>query len=670
MRRTWGLDSFGHRDLAAKTATLTAAASIGSTFAPNLLPRKPLDQAIATGVSASISYGVANLTQSFIDGLSRRIAPGRDRAPTESRKYLNSIANITAIGAGLALQRVFAPRKGEPLKRASVRTFGAELTSSGIAGLGITAVVGAAEEVMRRRGGQLHPVIFPLGFVVGGAISAAEIVWYRRHQEGSPPLVNSLAQGLLVMTGVSALGIGETKLARGVAVVIRRGAPGLSLLAEPIGHAVGLGLMGGGIYAALEVVYRKAEHGGAAIEAAYSEPPTAPSVSGGPDSVVPWDSLSREGRRFVNMVLSPEAITEVTGRPAQYPVRAFVGLDSAPTVDARVAMTMQELEKLGAFNKKVLCLSSPTGTGYINYVSTETMEYLTDGDCATVGIQYSLRPSFMSLDRVKLGREQNRALLHAINGRLMGIPAEQRPKLVAIGESLGAFTMQDSFLHEGTGGLHRAGVHKALFLGTPAESKWAEQWRLDPERYDPDGEVVEVANYDEWLALTDETRANANYVLLSHHEDPITKFSPALIVQEPTWLADGPTRSPAVPKGVRWHPFTTFVLTLVDMKNATDVVPGVFEARGHDYRADLARFTSLAFDLPASEEEIGKIETALRKRELVWAERRLVAEQFAQAREAVARQMHSWGANGELLPSGSSGLMAMSGGALGSGSGS
>jgi hypothetical protein len=31
-------------------------------------------------------------------------------------------------------------------------------------------------------------------------------------------------------------------------------------------------------------------------------------------------------------------------------------------------------------------------------------------------LQYSLRPSFLSLDRVGMGREQNRALLHAWNG--------------------------------------------------------------------------------------------------------------------------------------------------------------------------------------------------------------------------------------------------------------
>lgn len=39
-----------------------------------------------------------------------------------------------------------------------------------------------------------------------------------------------------------------------------------------------------------------------------------------------------------------------------------------------------------------------------------------------------------------------------------------------------------------------------MFLGTPARSKWARQWRLDPKKTDPDGEVAEVASYAEWLA--------------------------------------------------------------------------------------------------------------------------------------------------------------------------
>ena len=638
------------RDLAERTAAFAAAASVGRTFAPSLLPRGPIDQAVATGISASLSYGIATLTQSTIDSIARKFAIGPERQPVESRKYLAAIANATALTAGFAITKAFPEQRGEPMKRATIRTAGDELVRNGSTGLLITALTGGAEAVSRRYGGRVHPAVIPFGFLVGGFISAAEISWFRRHQEDAPPLAKSLGQGLLVMTGVSVLAYGETALARGVATTVRKVAPGLSLLAEPIGHSAGLGLLIGGVGIGMEYVYRQAETGGSAIEAAYDKAPTEPGVSGGPVSHVDWTTLSREGRRFVNMVLTPQHITDVTGKPAQPPVRAFVGLESGPTVDARVALALDELETLGAFERKVLCLVSPTGTGYVNYVTAESMEYLTSGDCATISMQYSLRPSFMSLDRVALGREQNRALLHAINGRLRGIPQDKRPEFVVFGESLGAWSMQDSFLHEGTIGMHRMDIERGLFIGTPAESKWAEQWRFDPDKYDPDHEVVEVASYDEWLELSEDVRQRTRFILLSHHEDPITKFSPSLIVQEPEWMSDGPKRSPAVPPGVKWEPFTTFVMTAVDLKNASNVVPGTFNALGHDYRSDLARFTNIAFNLGGTDEEIEAIEKALRERELKWAERRLVAEQVAQAREAVSRQLKSWGASVDSVP--------------------
>ena len=138
-------------------------------------------------------------------------------------------------------------------------------------------------------------------------------------------------------------------------------------------------------------------------------------------------------------------------------MRAFAGLASAPTEDARVDLVMEDLERLGAFERSVLCVASPTGSGYVNYVAVETLEYLTRGDCATVALQYSLRPSFLSLDRVAMGREQNRALFHALSWRLRAMPEDRRPRLVGFGESLGAHTIQDAFLYEGVAGLHRVG---------------------------------------------------------------------------------------------------------------------------------------------------------------------------------------------------------------------
>jgi hypothetical protein len=39
---------------------------------------------------------------------------------------------------------------------------------------------------------------------------------------------------------------------------------------------------------------------------------------------------------------------------------------------------------------------------------------------------------------------------------------------------------------------------------------------------------------------------------------------------------------------------------LVDMKNAANVVPGVFAAKGHDYRADLLPFFHAVLGLDAT----------------------------------------------------------------------
>ena len=52
------------------------------------------------------------------------------------------------------------------------------------------------------------------------------------------------------------------------------------------------------------------------------------------------------------------------------------------------------------------------------------------------------------------------------------------------------------------------------------------------------------------------------------------------------------------------------------MKNAANVIPGQFGAKGHDYRADLARFVRDVYALPASDEQLAAIEEALRANEL------------------------------------------------------
>jgi hypothetical protein len=64
---------------------------------------------------------------------------------------------------------------------------------------------------------------------------------------------------------------------------------------------------------------------------------------------------------------------------------------------------------------------------------------------------------------------------------------------------------------------------------------------------------------------------------------------------------------------MRWRPVTTFLQTLIDMKNAQ--VPGTYRAWAHDYRPDLARFVRDVYGLSASGDELVRIEQALEARE-------------------------------------------------------
>jgi uncharacterized membrane protein len=659
---------------AERTAALVLGATVGTSFGPGLLPRPGLDQALATGIVGATQHGLVMTSQSACAALARQFV--RDDGTPSGR--VRSLAAQAAVNAGLAVagvaaERLLAPRPGEPMRRALLRTAGRRATWVGLAGAALSAIAAADAAVGGRRPG-LRMLAAGGGLLAGAAVAGWQIHRYHVGEKAEadwlapatdpltgevatasavtperlplPPVARSLLLGAAVSVGLHGMAVAEGASARGLAAGLRRAVPGAGPVAGMVGHAAALGATVTGLVLAVEYLDRRAEAGGSAIDAAYTTPPEVETVSGGPASAVAWPSLSREGVRFVNLALTREEIADVTGVPVaqvKAPVRAFAGLASGPTVDVRVDMVMEDLARLGAFERSVLCVASPTGSGYVNYVAIETLEYLTKGDCATVALQYSLRPSFLSLDRVAMGREQNRALLHALEWRLRALPEGHRPRLVGFGESLGAHTMQDAFLHEGVSGLHRVGMDRALFLGTPAGSKWASQWRLDPDKADPDGEVAEVASYEEWLALPPADRARRRYVLLSHHEDPITRFEPALIVQQPGWLGPADGRPPGISHLASWYPLTTFVLTLMDVKNAMNVTPGTFFARGHDYRADLARMISEAYGLPATDAELLAIERALRRREAEWAQRRLVAEQLRRAKEAVQRQTKTWG---------------------------
>ena len=90
------------------------------------------------------------------------------------------------------------------------------------------------------------------------------------------------------------------------------------------------------------------------------------------------------------------------GEPARQPIRVYASLESAASSQERAELLLAEIDRTRALERSVFALFSPTGSGYVNYVATETLEYLTRGDCASAAIQYSVLPSALSLGKVHL----------------------------------------------------------------------------------------------------------------------------------------------------------------------------------------------------------------------------------------------------------------------------
>lgn len=642
---------------------LHASASVGPSFERSLLPRTTIQQAAATGVISALNYGITTTVQSLLEALADRVVKGLTDGAKAKRATVMT-ADLAVLGSSVLAMKFLSQRPDESLWRAGARTAAFRLATASATGAIAVSADGAVDVVTGddTPGSVSAPVVLVVGSALGTGIhlsrsrrlldTAADADQYGGAIR--PASLWEPIQGVVVGTGISAglymMSIVESATAEATGRILSWAVPGLAPASKAIGHAVTLASLGLAIERGIAFAYSKTETAGNAIEPAYRARPDSEHVSGGPRSTIDWDGIGREGRRFVNMALTAPEIEAVTGEPAMDPIRVFVGYESAVSPNARAYQAMEELEAMGAFERSHIAVFSPTGSGYVNYVAAETTEFLTGGDVASVCIQYSVRPSFLSLDRVGTAWESNLALLTALAWKVRSMPTEDQPKILIFGESLGSQSAQDVFEKEGVQGFDILDIHRALFVGSPYSSKWRRHWLSNPKEVDPEGMVVEVASQDEWDALSDEQREAQRVLLLTHHLDPIPKFGAALLMQAPDWLGDPDTRPPDIPRDSRYWPLFTFLLTGIDLLNADHVVPGQFEAYGHDYRADLPQMTRIAFGLEADEDKMERIEKALRKRELGWAERRLVAETFETAEKSVRDKLDTWGVDHTIVP--------------------
>jgi uncharacterized membrane protein len=314
--------------------------------------------------------------------------------------------------------------------------------------------------------------------------------------------------------------------------------------------------------------------------------PTLPVRSGGPESLVSWDSLGREGRAFVGSGPTAAEIAAFTGAPALEPVRAYAGLDSGPTAEARAALAVDDLARAGGFDRALLVVVTTTGSGWVDPGAVDSVEHLAGGDSAAVSMQYSYLPSWISylVDQAR-AREAGRELFDAVYDRWSDLPAEGRPRLVVVGESLGSFGGETAFSGEYD---MRNRTSGAVFAGPP---NFNVLFREFVDDRDPGSREVEPQYRDgRTVRFTDEPGAavpptdapwdDARVLYVLHPSDPIVWWSWQLLYARPDWLEEDPGGD--VVSAMQWIPFVTFWQVTADLPFATNVPSG----HGHVYTAE------------------------------------------------------------------------------------
>ncbi|WP_319798627.1 alpha/beta hydrolase [Nitrobacter sp.] len=310
--------------------------------------------------------------------------------------------------------------------------------------------------------------------------------------------------------------------------------------------------------------------------------PTSPGKTGSAASLLTWNELGRTGRRFVASGPSADQIRALTGRPALEPIRVYVGLRNAATARERARLALAELKRQGGFQRSTLIIVTPTGTGWIDPSAMDSVEYLHDGDIASVAMQYSYLNSPLSLMfQPEYGKEAARALFAEIYGYWTTLPRNARPKLYLHGLSLGALNSERSSELFETIGDPIAG---ALWSGPPFESRiwrsitanrnegspaWLPQFR--------DGRFVRFMNQDGSTVPADAPWGPMRVVYLQYASDAIVLFAYRYAYQRPAWMQE--PRGPDVSPELRWYPIVTMLQLAVDMPAANSTPMGY----GHVY---------------------------------------------------------------------------------------
>lgn len=316
--------------------------------------------------------------------------------------------------------------------------------------------------------------------------------------------------------------------------------------------------------------------------------PTSELRSGSPESLVGWETLGEKGRTFVATGPSVDELNAFHDGGAMEPIRVYVGLRSAETVEARAQLVLHELIRTGAFDREVLVVASTTGTGFLEPNAMTALEYVHNGDVAVAGAQYSYLPSWISLladqDEVK---ETSQTVFGTIHAYVSKLPEDERPEIYLYGLSLGAYGVEAILTSIN---IVNEPIDGALMVGPPFVN---ELWNELVENRDPGsspatpvyqgGRTVRFTNGEKALDLPGDKDewGETRVVYLQHASDPVVFFSPSLFFNQPDWLLDG-QRGAEISEDFHYARLITGWQVMMDLSAAGSIPEGF----GHLYTTE------------------------------------------------------------------------------------
>ncbi len=419
-------------------------------------------------------------------------------------------------------------------------------------------------------------------------VGMSHLAWW----EGLPMALVSVAVAVILVW------IGTTVGAwlRGAHRGIRRRMPTPLALPATILLAIGvLGVVGGlvvvrGFVVAANVAYEALDQG----TNPGIEQPTLATVSGSPSSLVGWETMGLWGRDFAAGVTSSDQLVAYHGADAEVhdPVRVFIGMRSAATIEERVALAVRELERAGGFQRSVIAVWVPGGSGWMDPNAARALEQLHAGDTAIVATQYSYLPSFFSLviDSSQ-AIEAGALLFDAVQERWSALPEGERPRLIVFGASLGTGGAEEPFVGSDAAASVANFENRAdgaLIVGSlgwnPILRQLTEAREPESPAWQPvyaGGETVRFLPGRSGPDL--ETPWGPSRVLyLQHPSDPTAFLSLDYLWSPLEWM-DEP-RGHGVPPDTGWFPIVSAIQALADISFAASLPSGF----GHDYRVDYA----------------------------------------------------------------------------------